>query len=456
MGHQLKIKFDRIYRNSIGYNLLKAYINFTHNIINYRKIYVIGEENMPQQESVIVTPNHQNALMDALAVNHPLKGFNVFLARSDIFQKTFLAIVLRFIKIMPVYRLRDGASNLQKNSEIFENAVKVLRCNRRLAIFPEGNHSGYRHVRPLKKGVARIAFQAGEHLNFEKNINILPVGIDYTDYQKFRQTLVVRIGKPIELNSYLDLYNENPQKAMTRLIRDIRQQIIPLALNIKTDDYYDTADQLRRLFNNDVLETWGNTDFSRPEQLKAEQKIVDAVQRKEEENTDLLTNLHERVKAYTNHLKQMKIRDWVVRRDGGSALKAALKALLLVLLSPVFLYGYINNLIIYHLTVGLGNKIKDPQFVNSVKFVFYSFVGPLVYLAQLGVLGIFVEDFWWRLGYFVSIPLTGYWAFSIYIHTKKVLGQFRYHFAPAGVRQKIWNMRDTLKNDVLALVNEMK
>lgn len=454
MAKQLTIKFDRIYRNSFGYHLLKKYINLTHNIIHYRKIYLVEKENLPKNEPVILASNHQNALMDALAVNHPIKGFNVFLARSDIFGKTFIAIILRFIKIMPIYRIRDGASNLQKNSEIFENAVKVLKYNRRLAMFPEGNHSGIRRMRPLKKGISRIAFQAAGHMDFSRNIKIVPVGLDYTDFEKFRQKLVVHFGQPLNLADYYQFYRENEQKAMTQLVRDLRNRIRPLMLNIPSKDFYYTSEQLRRLFNNDVLAHRGNRNFSRPAQLEAEQEIVDAIHRREQADPETVSDMDKRLREYLKMLKTLKIRDWVVQKAGGSFAGAVLKALLLLFLSPVFLYGYLNNLISYHLTTAIGRRIKDPQFKNSVKFVFYSFLAPLVYLLQLGIVSFFVADFWWRLAYFVSIPVTGYWAFSIFIHFKKVLGRIRYLTASKDRKKRLQELRQGLRQDILQLIAE--
>lgn len=71
-------------RWSPGYAALKSYITLVHRIY-YKKVFVQGKENIPANKPVIFAPNHQNALMDALAVISTVNKQPVFLARADMF-----------------------------------------------------------------------------------------------------------------------------------------------------------------------------------------------------------------------------------------------------------------------------------------------------------------------------------------------------------------------------------
>ena len=97
---------DNIEKYSTRYALFKQAVAFWHDNVFYRKIIVKGAENINPDEHLIFAPNHQNALMDALAVLFTHKGQPVFLARADIFRKKPIAAFLYFIKILPVYRIR--------------------------------------------------------------------------------------------------------------------------------------------------------------------------------------------------------------------------------------------------------------------------------------------------------------------------------------------------------------
>ena len=114
---------ENIEKYSVGYALVKTVTGFWHNNIFYRRIIVLGRENINPDDHLIFAPNHQNALMDALAVLFTSRDRIVFLARADIFKKKLLASILYFLKILPVYRIRDGFSSLKGNDEIFTKTI---------------------------------------------------------------------------------------------------------------------------------------------------------------------------------------------------------------------------------------------------------------------------------------------------------------------------------------------
>jgi 1-acyl-sn-glycerol-3-phosphate acyltransferase len=196
-------------RFSLRYRLLKTYAMFAHWIF-YRRIEVKFRERIPGDRPVLLAPNHQNALMDAMAPLLTTSHDPVFLARADIFKKKFVAGILRLFKILPVYRIRDGASELGKNEDVFQEAMDVLlRKKCPVAIMPEGNHGNKRRLRPLVKGIFRVAFQAQEQFGEQPGVVIVPVGIDYSNYSIFRGKLFVQFGEPIEVNKYYSSYLQN-------------------------------------------------------------------------------------------------------------------------------------------------------------------------------------------------------------------------------------------------------
>ena len=204
---------------NLAYEILRKYVDFWHNNIYYRKVIVYGRENIDYSAHNIFAPNHQNALMDAMAVLCTTKRQPIFLARADIFKKGFMARMLYFFKMLPVYRIRDGYSNLKHNDETFVDTLRVIKHKNGLVILPEGNHAGFRKLRQLKKGICRIAFLAEEAMDFKLDIKIIPVGLEYSHYWLFRQVLTVVYGKPINVSEYYDLYRENPDKALHELKR---------------------------------------------------------------------------------------------------------------------------------------------------------------------------------------------------------------------------------------------
>ncbi|MDR1698879.1 MAG: 1-acyl-sn-glycerol-3-phosphate acyltransferase, partial [Prevotellaceae bacterium] len=239
-------RYAHLYKISRSWAAVGVYVRTLHSLF-YKKIAVEGKENIPADCPLIFAPNHQNALMDPLAVLFTARKQTVFLARADIFNNKILAKIFYFLKILPVFRMRDGRENLQHNDETFDIAVRVLESGQSVGLFPETRHNNKRSLLPLKKGVQRLAFMAEEKNDFTLNVKVVPVGINYSNYAEMRATLFVKYGAPISVADYKDEYLENPQKAMISLRDELESRIKPLMIDIADNEMYDTADSIRNL-----------------------------------------------------------------------------------------------------------------------------------------------------------------------------------------------------------------
>jgi 1-acyl-sn-glycerol-3-phosphate acyltransferase len=232
---------------SLGYWFVKQYIIFADWLI-HKKTIVTGREKVPENKPIVFAPNHQNALSDPMAVLLNTRFQPVWLARADIFKPGFVTKILRFLKIMPVYRLRDGKENLGKNDKTFADSIKVLENNFALALFPEAAHSGKRQMLPHKKAVPRIVFMAEEKAGFNLDINIIPTGIYYSHYWKFNRTLIVNFGDPVPVKDYIEKYKENPGAAIIELRNRIYEAILPLVIDFRSKKYYEGFERIRCLY----------------------------------------------------------------------------------------------------------------------------------------------------------------------------------------------------------------
>ena len=100
-------RLRHIQDNNWIYNLLSPVVQYGFRC-HYRSFVVRGIENLPTDSPYIIAPCHQQALMEPLAVLCFAPKPPVFLARADLFNNPTLRRILTFLKIMPVYRIRDG------------------------------------------------------------------------------------------------------------------------------------------------------------------------------------------------------------------------------------------------------------------------------------------------------------------------------------------------------------
>ena len=173
----------------------------------YREIQLHGVRGVPSDKPVMFLANHQNALMDPLVIAAYTSFRTYFLTRSDIFINPLVNRIFSFLRMLPVYRMRDGRDTLERNLVIFENCTQILEEGGRILIFPEANHNIMRRVRPLSKGFIRILFAAldkDDHLY----VLLVPVGINYEDASGFPDRVAFYFGQPIssrELYTQTDL-----------------------------------------------------------------------------------------------------------------------------------------------------------------------------------------------------------------------------------------------------------
>lgn len=410
---------DNIEKYSTGYAVLKKPSGFWHNKIFYRKVIVLGLENINPDDHLIFAPNHQNALMDALAVLFTMKGQPVFLARADIFRKKFIASLLYFFKILPVYRIRDGYGSLKENDEIFLKTMDVIKNKNGLVILPEGDHAGFRRLRQLKKGICRVAFQTDAASGFNLKIKIIPVGIEYLNYTRYRQVLTVVYGKPIEVSEYHDMYRESPEKALNELRNRLSNELKQVMVHIESIEDYESIDELRSIINEKYSD-----DIKYPK-LFRDRKLIEnlnKLSKKDQGTYDKICKLSLRVKEETKKLN-LSYRLLGKKKHPTFWLITGLIALLITF--PIWMFGNIFTLTFVTLPELQIRKTRDPQFHSSFRYVIslaLAFIFMPVYL--IACLLIF-SPWWLALIIFISIPMSGLFVWNYNILAKRIAGGFR-------------------------------
>lgn len=410
---------DNIESYSKRYGLLKAVAGFWHNNIFYRKVIVVGRENINPDHHLIFAPNHQNALMDALAVLFTHKGQPVFLTRADIFRKKRIASVLYFLKMLPVYRIRDGFNSLRGNNEIFDKTVDVLRNKNGLVILPEGDHAGYRRLRQLKKGICRIAFMADEASGFQMKIKIIPVGLEFTNYQRYRQVLTVVYGKPLEVDEYHQLYRESPEIAINELRDRLADEMKMLMVHIDSQEDYEAIDELRSLVNGQYSD-----DVKFPK-LFRDRMLIDKLNNLKITNTSLYKKICTLTLKVKEKAKELKT-DYVLLNKKKHSLVRLIPGLLgLIVTLPLFIYGNFFTLFFLGIPNTQIHKIRDIQFHSSIRYGI-SLGLALIFFPVFLIACLLIFSPWWLgLIIFITLPLSGLFAVNYWHYLRRIAGGFR-------------------------------
>ena len=447
---------NNIEKKSLGYKLLWHYTYFWHSIIFYKKVYILNAENIPTDKPVIFTGNHQNALMDALALLFSSKRELIFLTRADIFKKKSLASILYYLKMLPIFRKRDGVDTIKKNESIFQRTVEVISSGSGLAILPEGNHEGVHRLRTLKKGFARIAFQTEEANNFSLDIHIMPAGIEYSNYEEWRSTLIIDFGQPIPVRDYYKLFQKEPVLAINAIKDKLSERIKEVMLNIESEKFYDLIDQLRKIYRDKMCSLLSLPDNSPPNALKADKTLAAAITSSENQQTEQLTGIEKKVHALMSMITSNDLTNEIIKTKPTPFINLAIKFILLIISLPLFLYGLINNFMPYYIALSGGNKMKDPQFRSSIKFALAIILTPIIYILQSILFHQFSPQLYITLIYFISIPLSGIFAWTYKTWLDRFTLQWRYFIFSkrrAGKLNDLLQLRDEIILDTDKIVS---
>ena len=433
----------RIDKKSYLYLFLKNFVVFWHNRVFYRRIVIQNRDQVPKNAHLIFTGNHQNALMDALVFLIGVKGRLVFMARSDIFKNPFIATILYFLRLLPIFRIKDGYSAVKKNDEIFQKTIDVIKNKIGLVIMAEGNHGGERRLRSLKKGFARIAFQAEEANDFKLNMQVVPIGIDYSDYADYKTELLINFGKPISVSDYVESYKENSAIAINQMKKQLAKSLIPLMVHIKSETYYDLYNELREIYKLEMAKKMGFPSAKQPYKLQADQALIKHLESFEEEHPNDMDAFQEVVIRYRDTIQKHKLSYSIVHKKTCPVLHLLAESLLFIIASPVFFLGWLLNYLPFGFSFWVERQFKDKQFRSSVKFVVSMFIWPLFHFLETLVVWFLFKEWTIILGFFIAMPILGILARAYWVSYSQFLKAWRW----SRLKKKNIEAYRSIKND---------
>jgi 1-acyl-sn-glycerol-3-phosphate acyltransferase len=368
----------------------------------FRRIFYSNLKKVPLEKPLLFVGNHQNSFMDGILVGSYLPQPINFTMRADMFRKPFARFCLRELNVSPVYRIEEGLENVHKNLETFNGIYEILRNNGNLIMFSEGICVQEKRLQKLRKGTARVAFGAEE--KFGLDVNIVPVGINYTYPDKFRKEVMINFSDPFSIKELKDIYRENPAKALlafTQKCNECLQKEV-IIIEDKANDWL--AENLLLIERHNMVLPFFQWRFDKDDRRILEKTLADKINYLAKTSKEDLETLKNKVKIYTEKLSSTHLRDenFARRLDWGF-----LRYFAVVAGAPIFLAGYITNLIPFIVPKYICDKlIRDRRHYSSV----YVSSGTVLYLIYLPLLLILAVIFagWKGLILALLVPLTGY------------------------------------------------
>lgn len=325
----------------------------------FRDWHILGKDNVPTTGPCIFIANHQNAFLDAILMTCSASRNPFYLARANVFQKPWAHKLLTLLHLKPIYRFRDGFSTLKNNDIILQDCIDLMKQGEVILLFPEANHNEPWSMRNFQKGFARMALMFHNQTQ-GKPLNIVPIGIHYTEHFHFNARVLVNYGRPLLVADIID--ETKPEREnLDSLVTAAELAVQKLALDLKPPKEY--AERLEHFLNNREYKS------NMGEQFEADCKIAASYP----ENKKSASN--------KNLWKQASF-------------------------LPLRIYIWLTHGLHYWwISVLVKKKIKDPQFISSVKYAIGIFTTP-TYYALLSLLVYWItKNMVISLAFFASMPI---------------------------------------------------
>lgn len=208
------------------YSFLKIWVRLA-SLIYCRKIMINDPGRLKINGPVLLACNHPNSFLDAILLDILFRQPIWSMTRGDAFKKPFYKKLLHQLKMLPVYRSSEGIDNLQANYQTFELCKRLFRQKGLVLMFSEGLCINEWHLRPLKKGTARLAFSSWAD---GTDLKVLPVGINYSSFRRFGKNIFLNFGEPIIFSDFPEsipegkkylLFNERLKVELSNLVYEI-------------------------------------------------------------------------------------------------------------------------------------------------------------------------------------------------------------------------------------------
>ena len=410
--------------------------------VYFRKIHIEGKDKLPTEGPFLIVANHPSSFLDPLSIAVQIKPKISFLAKGVMFKNKIVASILRGLNMVPIYRAQDNPEMLNKNADVFKSCYKKLNNKGVIMIFPEGTSEMERRLRKIKTGAARIALGAEKECDYNLNLKIVPVGLNYTKSSRFRSEVFVNFGEPINVSEYFESYKKNEIETAHNLTERIESDIRDLMIAIDKEENDELVERIESIYKT-ALSQKEESENEAVKALKSSQAIVEAVGYFQKTDPALFDKTASKIDQYFLKLKRLKLSDKGLEKDTGNVVSQIFTSTFALILGfPLWLLGYLASYIPYKLPRVVALAITDSE----------AFYGAL--LMSLGTLFFIM---------FYSLEIFGIWLLfhspiiTIVFGVILVLSGFFAIYYARNARRLYFNFKlFTKKNVVNKLITERK
>jgi len=366
----------------------------------FRRIDVVGLENIPADGPVIFAGNHPNALMDGWLLIAKCERWPLyFLANAKLWNYRLLAPVLNATGAVPVYRREEHDGEVD-NQRAFDRVYEIIESGKCMGIFPEGiSHAESQLVR-LKTGTARIALAVAAR--GKASVQIVPCGLNYIHRHRFRSQVLIEFGEPIVIGEkWLRDHAKDEQVTVRQLTEHLALALKSVTLNAPDWRTLRFIQSARRLYKP------ATADLSPGQYVELSRRFVDRYLQAIDDPEMLA--FRDEVENYQSRLDMLGLKDYQLRNPvtlGHAFRKIMLRCLSMLALLPLAIPGALVHLPVGWIAATVGERFSyEMDDIATLKVIATILLLPLIYLLIAIVTGMYF-GIWWALAAMVILSFS--------------------------------------------------
>ncbi len=369
----------------------------------YKNIFIQYDPELPGKSPIIYASNHPSGFYESLLFATISKYAPIFLVRSDYVTIKGLMWIFRILKLYPIYRQKEGLKNVSKNNEVFLSLYKELEKHTPVCIYPEGTTKFNHSIRPIKKGISRLALGAKKY--GLQDIQILPIAFNYAEPVQFRSHIFVLSGSPISLSDFVDGDLDNPA-SLRKLTIEIEEQMRKVAIDLKTPEQHNLFKKLQLIIVNNAIAASNQKPYVRNSEIpKKIIKLSNLIKDLDDKSLSVLTK---KSNEYFEQLSIIETNDKAVINNKNTFFNS----IKLILGYPLYIIGIIVNALPVLFALNIRkNKIKQyeykavvtvliAQFSYILYFIILILLSTILFLIKGLIVVIFPFLAWYALKYY--------------------------------------------------------
>src|SRR6266550_5170060 len=395
--------------------------------VYFRRIEVVGLDNVPRDAPVIFVLNHPNALVDPVFLLCLAPRRVSFVAKATLFRMPIISYFVRALDSLPAYRRQDEGQDVSRNLDTFAAARRLLARGGTIGICPEGVSHNEPRLKPLKTGAARIALGAvssGEAIDLQ----IVPVGLYYTEKTTFRSSALLYFAEGLPVKPVTPEPDGTPPRAAVRELSDqIETALREVMLHAEQEEALSLISRAEQIFSAaEVDEHDEEQRLARSLQLR--QRFLKGYAFYRSHSPRRIDAIEARIARFEYEMKEAGIDPADLSLPPTAAhtiFRLLAQIVTCVLLAPFALFGTVVHYPAYRFAGYLSRRLArhEQDVLSTFKIISAMLFFPLTWIL-IGVVSWRLAGGWTGASALILTPLCGFVAVRFFEKLDSFFGSF--------------------------------